>query len=212
MIAFAGLALLLAITGVYGVNAYAVSQRRSEFGRRLALGDSREKLLHEIVGEGLHSTALGLVTGLGGMIWMASLLKGGPIWRKRIQSGERCNYSLRDDTRSDGGLRGCSKGRSTPIRRASLESAWSPILTIRYSGVHLAVRSGQKSANQNPRSRTRDSWLLDESRFRRIDLSPSQAQNFRNAHSVQHRAKSSCQPVNIPHEPGTRRPNPRSVR
>ena len=58
------LALLLAAIGLYGVMAYAVSQRTQELGIRLALGASPGSLLGMIVGQGMKLTTLGLVIGL----------------------------------------------------------------------------------------------------------------------------------------------------
>ena len=58
------LALLLAAIGLYGVMAYAVSQRTQEMGIRLALGASPSSLLNMIVGQGMKLTTIGLVIGL----------------------------------------------------------------------------------------------------------------------------------------------------
>ncbi len=58
------LALLLAAIGLYGVMAYAVSQRTQEMGIRLALGASPASLLNMIVGQGMKLTTIGLAIGL----------------------------------------------------------------------------------------------------------------------------------------------------
>jgi putative ABC transport system permease protein len=61
---FAGVALILAAIGLYGVLAYQVSQRRNEFGIRLAMGASNADLVSMILRRGLALVAIGLVFGL----------------------------------------------------------------------------------------------------------------------------------------------------
>ncbi len=73
--AFALIALSLAALGIYGVNAYAVVQRRQEIGLRMALGASQGDVLREIIGQGMRPTAVGIGVGLVGSVAMASLLK-----------------------------------------------------------------------------------------------------------------------------------------
>jgi predicted permease len=72
---FAALALILAVVGIYGVNAYAVVQRRHEIGVRMALGASQGMVLKEILTSGMRLTALGIGIGLMGALAIASLLK-----------------------------------------------------------------------------------------------------------------------------------------
>jgi putative ABC transport system permease protein len=80
LVAFAVLALLLAAVGVYGVMAYAVTQRTQEFGIRLALGAGRTDVLKQVFFEGGRLAALGLTFGLAAALaltrLMASLLFG----------------------------------------------------------------------------------------------------------------------------------------
>jgi putative ABC transport system permease protein len=62
--AFAGLALLLASIGIYGVLSYAVTQRSREIGLRIALGATAGSVMRVIVARGLGLTAMGLTIGL----------------------------------------------------------------------------------------------------------------------------------------------------
>jgi ABC-type antimicrobial peptide transport system permease subunit len=62
--AFAGLALLLAVAGMYAVVSYGTSQRTPEFGLRLALGASTGDVVHLVVAGAAGLVALGLVLGL----------------------------------------------------------------------------------------------------------------------------------------------------
>ena len=72
---FAGLAVLLAMAGVYGVMAYAVSQRTNEIGVRIALGASTGSVLHLVFKQGFRLTGLGLVLGLVGSVAGTRLLR-----------------------------------------------------------------------------------------------------------------------------------------
>jgi ABC-type antimicrobial peptide transport system permease subunit len=78
--AFAGLALLLAAIGTYGVLSYMVTERRREIGIRVALGATRSRVLTQIMKQGLQVTALGVIIGLAGALavnqLIASLLFG----------------------------------------------------------------------------------------------------------------------------------------
>ena len=61
--AFAGLALLLAAIGTYGVLTYMVAERRREIGIRMSLGADRSSVLAHIMKQGLVLTAVGVVDG-----------------------------------------------------------------------------------------------------------------------------------------------------
>jgi putative ABC transport system permease protein len=74
--AFAGLALLLAAAGIYGVLAYSVSQRTREIGIRMAVGASGLDILKLIVREGLSVAIGGVVIGIAGAVALTRLLSG----------------------------------------------------------------------------------------------------------------------------------------
>jgi putative ABC transport system permease protein len=72
---FAGLALVLAAVGLYGVMSYAVAQRTPEIGVRLALGAAERQIFRLVVGESLKLAAVGLVLGAAGSVAVGQALK-----------------------------------------------------------------------------------------------------------------------------------------
>jgi putative ABC transport system permease protein len=64
MAAFATIAFLLAITGIYGIISYDVDQRTREIGIRMALGAQRAGIIRLILGRGMVLTAIGIVSGI----------------------------------------------------------------------------------------------------------------------------------------------------
>ncbi|HET9713188.1 MAG TPA: FtsX-like permease family protein, partial [Pyrinomonadaceae bacterium] len=73
---FAGIALLLATGGIYGVMAFAVSQRTQEIGIRMALGARALDVLKLIVRHGMKLALLGIVIGLAGSWALTRFMKG----------------------------------------------------------------------------------------------------------------------------------------
>jgi putative ABC transport system permease protein len=71
---FAGLALTLAMIGLYGLLAYSVTQRQRELGVRMALGAQRGDVLKLILGHGMFLTLLGVLIGLGSSFALTRLL------------------------------------------------------------------------------------------------------------------------------------------
>jgi predicted permease len=76
MLAIAGaMALLLGMCGIYGVIAYAVSQRRREIGIRLALGAQTREILAMFVRRGVILATVGVAIGLGGAAAFTRLMR-----------------------------------------------------------------------------------------------------------------------------------------
>jgi putative ABC transport system permease protein len=73
---FAGVALLLAAIGIYGLMAYSVQQRTQEIGIRMALGASPKKVLRMVVRQGMLLASIGAVVGVGVALSLTRLMAG----------------------------------------------------------------------------------------------------------------------------------------
>ena len=73
-VAFAGLALILGVVGIYGLVAFFVGQRTREIGIRLAMGAQRRDILRMVVNEGLSLTLLGITGGLAAAFGLTRFL------------------------------------------------------------------------------------------------------------------------------------------
>lgn len=74
LVAFASLALALAVAGIYGVLSYSVRRRLREIGIRLALGAKVTDVVRMVVGEGMKPTIFGVVIGMAGSLALGRLL------------------------------------------------------------------------------------------------------------------------------------------
>jgi predicted permease len=72
---FAGVALLLAAIGIYGVMSFAVAQRTHEIGLRIALGAGPHQVLRLVLQEGMVLAFLGLLVGLAGTYFVGRVMK-----------------------------------------------------------------------------------------------------------------------------------------
>jgi len=73
---FAGLALLLAAVGIYGVISYGVSQRAHEIGVRMAVGAQGRDILRLVVGQGARVAGVGIALGLVASLGLARAISG----------------------------------------------------------------------------------------------------------------------------------------
>ena len=73
---FAGLALVLAAIGIYGLMSYSVEQRLQELGIRMALGAGGGQMLKLVVGQGMKLTGIGAVVGLAAAFGLTRVLAG----------------------------------------------------------------------------------------------------------------------------------------
>jgi len=73
---FAGVALVLAAVGIYGVISYSVAQRTNEFGIRIAIGASQSDVLRMVLKQGLMLGAIGVLVGAAGALALTRLIRG----------------------------------------------------------------------------------------------------------------------------------------
>jgi ABC-type antimicrobial peptide transport system permease subunit len=72
---FAGVAVFLAVVGIYGALAYTVSQRTREIGIRMAMGSAPRDVFRQVVGQGLGVTGVGLLVGAGAAFLLTRLIR-----------------------------------------------------------------------------------------------------------------------------------------
>ena len=110
--AFAGVGLILASAGIYGLIAYSVAERTRELGIRIALGASRQRILRSILGQGLRLAVSGVIIGaaiaafaarvLRNFVWGVTTGDPADVRRGGAAAGDRCRAREPDSSRAGG--------------------------------------------------------------------------------------------------------------
>jgi putative ABC transport system permease protein len=119
---FAGVALLLAAVGIYGVLAFAVTQRTQEIGIRMALGAKTSDVLRLVLRHGMGMTLLGICIGLAGAWGLTRFIAGLLVG---VSSTDLVTFSVVTFTLLSAALLACY----VPARRATKVD---PLVALRY--------------------------------------------------------------------------------
>jgi hypothetical protein len=183
---FAGLALLLAAVGTYGILSYLVAERRQEIGIRMALGADRTTILKLVMVRGIVLSVVGLVLGLGASIALTRGLKTMLFNVQPIDPATLAGVVRRDDRRrGDRVLRaGVASDEDGSADRTEERLGVPGSASFRVphrSGFRIVPRSSVRSSIRNrnePGTRNHaepGTYLDPPQRHQRIDLGRAQA-------------------------------------
>ena len=158
---FAGVALLLALVGVYGVMAYSTSQRSREFGIRIALGAQSRQIIGSVVAGGALLCGVGIAIGIAASLVLGQLLKSLLFGVDSLDLTEAAHSRERDALEADAALspRGLAGG-AVPSSAPSPVSEPDPQVARRIPRVKPAGREYER----------RDAALQDMPRPRCVSL------------------------------------------
>ena len=143
---FAVTATLIATCGLYGLMAYAVTQRRREIGVRMALGADRRDVLRLVLTRALRIVVAGLIVGLAGAVGVTRVLQTVPV-RGDADRSDRVHdrHAAADGGGTDGGMAArAPRDTDRPVRRAARG--------IAVNGSDLRKKSGGIGAGASAKS------------------------------------------------------------
>jgi putative ABC transport system permease protein len=123
--AFAGLALLLASVGIYGVISYSVAQRGHEIGIRMALGAERRDVFRMVIGQGFRLALVGLAIGAAATLILIRLLSSFSQLLYGVGAGDPLTFTVVSLLLAGVAILACH----IPARRAA---SVDPLVALRY--------------------------------------------------------------------------------
>ena len=144
--AFGILALSLSVVGVYGVMAYAVTQRTREIAIRMALGAHSRTIVAMVLSRTMRLVAIGLVGGIAGAAVFALYAVGSPVWPRGVRYDDVCGV---------GGApcRGRACGRCDPcVSRNAYRCSGRPETLTSPRNAGIPLQRFTSAASGNPES------------------------------------------------------------
>ena len=134
---FAAMAVLLTAIGIFGVVAQTVSQRRAEFGIRLAIGAQARDVLNLVLRRAALMTGVGIIAGLAGAFGLSTLMASRSMTSQRATRQRLLPWRWSSNSHA---RRGVSAGAARDSHRRNRD-AEGGLTTSPIDAIHVIVRS-----------------------------------------------------------------------